>query len=297
MYKTQQSLSLHHRTDHTQEMSFDVVSLFTKVPTNFRQSSVSVTHWGSIATRVVGIIAWWGCLFPEVPPQCRIPSIQRRGVPVGLWYGNGLPCLCLCGQSGYGRVLNTCASAPAFWKCYMDNTFTVIPRGKVQQFHDHLNSIEPTIKFTIGMEQEGSLTFLDTRVTSNSDTSLTTTVFRKKTHSDQYLVFDSHHPLAHKVAVARTLHTRGDQICESAPDTDVEKRGITRALSSSGYPTALVEKNWHLTPHSTPPLELTTPKAVVISPYVQHLSESIQRIISPLKIRTCFRLPGLWDRH
>ena len=187
------------------------------------------------------------------------------------------------------RALNTCASPPAFWKCYVDDTFTVLPKGQVQQFHAHLNSIEPTIKFTVEMEQEGSLPFLDTRVIRNSDGSLTTTVFRKKTHSDRYLDFDSHHPLAHKVAVARTLLTRADRICASAPDRDVEKRRVMVALSSNGYPTALVKKNWHPTPHSTPPPELDTPKAVVVIPYVKHLSESIRRILSPLMIRTCFR--------
>ena len=187
------------------------------------------------------------------------------------------------------RALNTCASPPAFWKRYVDDTFTVLPKGQVQQFHAHLNSIEPTIKFTVEMEQEGSLPFLDTRVIRNSDGSLTTTVFRKKTHSDWYLVFDSHHPLAHKVAVTRTLLTQADWICARVPDTDVEKRRITVALSSNGYPTTLVKKSWHPTPHSTPPLELDTPKAVVVIPYVKHLSESIRRILSPLKICTCFR--------
>ena len=70
--------------------------------------------------------------------------------------------------------------------------------------------------------------------------SLTTTVFKKKTHSDWYLDFTSHHPLGHKVAVAQTLLTQADQICASIPDRDVKKRQITGALSSSGYPTAQV---------------------------------------------------------
>ena len=102
-------------------------------------------------------------------------------------------------------------------------------------------------------------------------------------------VMKGQHPLAHKVPVARTLLTRADRICASVPDRDVEKRRITVALSSNGYPTALVQKSWHLTPHSTPPSELDTLKAVVVIPYVKHLSESIRRILSPLKIRTCFR--------
>ena len=100
------------------------------------------------------------------------------------------------------RALNTHA-------CYLDGTFTVLPRGQVQQFHDHFNSLEPTIKFTIEMEQEGSLPFLDTRVTRNSDGSLTTTVFTQKTHLDWYLDFDSHHPQAYNVAVAQTLPHSG----------------------------------------------------------------------------------------
>ena len=70
----------------------------------------------------------------------------------------------------------------------------------------------------------------------NTDGSLTTLVFRKKTHTDRYLDFDSHHPLAHKVAVAHTLLTRADRICMSVPDRDAEKRHITQALNSNGYP-------------------------------------------------------------
>ena len=97
------------------------------------------------------------------------------------------------------RALTTYASPPPFWKCY--EIFMVLHTGQIQKFHDHLNSIEPTIKLTTELEQEGSLPFLNTIVIRHSDGSLTTTVFRKKTHSDRYLDFDSHHPLAHKVAV------------------------------------------------------------------------------------------------
>ena len=117
------------------------------------------------------------------------------------------------------------------------------------------------------------------------------------TNLSGYLDFDSHYPLAHKVAVARTLLTRADWICASVPDMDVEKRRITGALSSNGYPTALVKKTWHPTLHSTPPLELDTPKVVGVIPYVKHLSESIRRILSPLKIRTCFRPHRTLTQH
>ena len=95
----------------------------------------------------------------------------------------------------------------------MDDTLPALPQDKVQNFHQHLNTIETTIQFTVKMESESTLPFLDTRITHHHDGSLSTMVFRKSTHTDKYLEFQSHHPLAHKVAVARTLFDRTKKIC------------------------------------------------------------------------------------
>ena len=62
------------------------------------------------------------------------------------------------------RALTTYTSPLPFWTCYVDVTFTVLPTGQIQQFHEHLNSIELTINFTIELKQEGSVPFLDTTV-------------------------------------------------------------------------------------------------------------------------------------
>ena len=99
---------------------------------------------------------------------------------------------------------------------YIDDTFTALPEEQVDWFLDHLNMVEPSIKFTMEKESNGSLSFLDTLVTHHDDGSLSTSVYRKKTHTDRYLDFTSHHPLAHKVAVARTLMTRANRICTFA---------------------------------------------------------------------------------
>ena len=110
-----------------------------------------------------------------------------------------------------------------FWKRYVDDTLTALPQDKVQHFHQHLNSIETTIQFTVEMESESTLPFLDTRITHHPNGSLLTTVLRKSTHTDKYLDFQSHHPLAHKVAVARTLFDRTKKICSDFPDLEKEK--------------------------------------------------------------------------
>ena len=85
-------------------------------------------------------------------------------------------------------------------------------------FHRHLNSIEPSIQFTIEREHDRRLPFLDTEVIHHSDGTLSTKVYWKKMHTDKYLHFTSHHPIAHKLAVMRTLLSRAEKVCTSEDD-------------------------------------------------------------------------------
>ena len=61
------------------------------------------------------------------------------------------------------------------------------------------------VQFTVEKEENGYLPFLDSLLTRESDGSISTSVYRKKTHTGQYLQFSSHHPLAHKKSVITTL--------------------------------------------------------------------------------------------
>ncbi len=71
---------------------------------------------------------------------------------------------------------------------------------------------------------------------------IVTKVFRKKTHTDQYLPFCSHHPTEHKFAVARTLFDRAEVICSKTDDKLEEDRHITSALMSNGYPHCFIQR-------------------------------------------------------
>ena len=52
--------------------------------------------------------------------------------------------------------------------------------------------------------------FLDLNVSRGVQGNLETNVYRKPTHTDKYLAFDSHHPICHKKSVAKNLHRRAD---------------------------------------------------------------------------------------
>ena len=83
------------------------------------------------------------------------------------------------------RALTTFHSPPRFWRRYVDDTFTALPRDLVQQFLSCLNSTEPCIQFTVKKETEvRKLPFLDVCLQREDDGSITTSVFRKATHKN-----------------------------------------------------------------------------------------------------------------
>ena len=88
---------------------------------------------------------------------------------------------------------------------YADDTFVIQKEGHKQNFIEHVNSVDPVIKFTVeDNKEECAIPFLDTIVNLEADGGLSITVYRKPTHTDQYLQWDSHHHLSAKYSVIHT---------------------------------------------------------------------------------------------
>ena len=95
---------------------------------------------------------------------------------------------------------STLAQPPRHWYSFGDGTFFIQQKSHKQLFQDHINSIDPAIKFTVeGNQENGSIPFLDTLVKPEADNSISISVYRKPTHTDQDLQWDSHHNLAAKL--------------------------------------------------------------------------------------------------
>ena len=56
--------------------------------------------------------------------------------------------------------------------------------NEVNRFFDHLNSVDPNINFTMELEQDDNLAFLDVLVMRTQDGKLATKVHRKPTHTN-----------------------------------------------------------------------------------------------------------------
>ena len=78
-------------------------------------------------------------------------------------------------------------------------------------------------------EDQGRIPFLNTLIVRKSDGSVKLLVYRKKTHTDQYLDFNSQHPLHQKLRVVRTLMDRKDNIVTEQNDIEEEDKRIRKA--------------------------------------------------------------------
>ncbi len=95
------------------------------------------------------------------------------------------------------------------------------------------NTIDTTgsIQFTYEEEVNGAMPFLDTLMKNEQDGSITFTVYRKPTHTDQYLHFKSHHPLHQKLGVVRPLLDR----CKTVVTKDEDKIAEVQHIEKSTW--------------------------------------------------------------
>ncbi|KAI8518005.1 hypothetical protein Bbelb_040220 [Branchiostoma belcheri] len=117
------------------------------------------------------------------------------------------------------------------------------------------------------------------------DRSLQIRIYRKPTHTDQYV--DSNHPLDHKLGVVRTLFHRTNTIVSDPQDLETEN--LTQALKTCGYPQWAINKATCPKPPNTKPSAGTKSKGLVVLPYINDLSEALRRIFNSHGIATCFK--------
>ena len=93
----------------------------------------------------------------------------------------------------------------------------------------------------------GSISFLDLLITPETDGTLTTKVYRKPTHTDQYLQWDSNHNLASKYSVINTFTHRAKTLCSTPDSTKQELEHLEKALMGCKCPRWAIQKVLHKT--------------------------------------------------
>ena len=142
--------------------------------------------------------------------------------------------------------------------------------------------------------------FANTIVTINDDGSLNTKVYRKPTHTDLYLQWDSHHAIAAKYSMINTLHHRAKAVCSNKQLLKEKEDHLQKVLTENKYPMWVLNrvklktkatqaqdqcKKNNTSAKDTP----GNKKSYMVLPYVKGLSESMKNVGKKHGIQKCFR--------
>ena len=82
------------------------------------------------------------------------------------------------------QAITKSSYGPRIWERYVDDTFTILDPENLDDFLQHLNNQQPSIRLTMETEKDKKLAFLDTAVLREPDGRLTISVYRKPTYTD-----------------------------------------------------------------------------------------------------------------
>ena len=147
-------------------------------------------------------------------------------------------------------------------------------------------------------ESNGELAFLDTLLKRNNG-EISVLVYRKPTHTDQYLHYSSHHQTSCKESVVSSLFNRAYSIITNKDDLHKENARIKQVLKENGYQESIINKifkritNNHSLPQSQRLTQATDIQEEEIRmsinlPYVEVNTEKLQPIFRSQKIRSNF---------
>ncbi|XP_046435958.1 uncharacterized protein LOC124187815 [Neodiprion fabricii] len=126
-------------------------------------------------------------------------------------------------------------------KSYVDDLFAVVPKDKVDSILDVFNSVDKDIQFTLEVENNGKLPFLDILIERSEDGDLITSWFKKPYSSRRILNFNSNHSLSQKLGVVKGFLNRAMRLSH-VNKTKESIRMVRRLLSSNNYPNKVISK-------------------------------------------------------
>ena len=240
----------HHFIQHIKEIklepgevmtSYDVKTLFTSVPVDpsinivkQNYNRIHFSHKGPACPYHKQSLSW--SFASKTHTSSSKVSIMNRSM-VLQW----IPSLVLSLPTCLWKSLRSRSLALPhthhLWLRFVDNTLVIQQAKHSQQLLQHINSQDPHIQFSVEEpNQERTLPFLASLVSSGPNNTLATTVYRKPTHTNQYLHWDSNHFTTAKNSVFNTLAFRDKVVCTRQQALPKEMKHIGNALQACNFP-------------------------------------------------------------
>lgn len=191
---------------------------------------------------------------------------------------------------------NYSLSEVVFYRRYVDDTFCLFNNEKdAVLFFDYLNTRHPSIRFTMEKEINEKLSFLDILI-DNSNPSIITSVYRKKTFTGLLTNYFSFTPMMYKLGLIRTLVDRVYKINNSWVGFHKDVQKLIFLLRKNCFPSSVIDriisrhlaKSYNPSPTHNATLNSGNPSSHYFKlPYVGRFSDIAQTKLRHLLKRYC----------
>ncbi|CAF2144860.1 unnamed protein product [Rotaria magnacalcarata] len=238
-------------------VSFDVTSLFTKVPLSYTINLILDKMYGPehYCPKFIKVKSDWcsKCLnrhdmktLLDIATSDTHFSFnnlhyqQHNGVAMGSPLAPVLADIFMIHLEN--KLMDKLKKAGVLWyKRYVDDTFVIIrKKAKINNIKKILNSLHKDIQFTSVQEQNNELSFLDVLVRRNNKR-FETSVYRKPTYTNLLLKWSSFVPKSYKISAISCMVYRAIHISSSFTIMHKEFEFIRDITKLNGYPKYFVE--------------------------------------------------------
>ena len=285
-------------SDHMM-VSFDVKALYTSIPPKFALETLENflnKHVSSIKTTLSkediidltkicldsNIFSWKNNIYKQI-----------HGTPMGSSISVVLAEICM--QAIEDVIFEKVGNLISIWMRYVDDVFAIIPIDKKDFIFNTINNINDSINFTIEEEQNNKISFLDLSIVRKHNGNLTFNVYRKPTHTDRYLDFNSNNVTSQKRNVVNSLYNRAKSLCSDENKTE-EFEYLRNVLKFNNYPAKFIKDTMN---HNDQKVTLQDHNntSYFSAPYVKGASERLNRIFKKYDIQFGFKSRNTIKSH
>lgn len=132
---------------------------------------------------------------------------------------------------------------PFFYK-FVDDLICAIPADKKTFVLDTFNGFNANLRFTMEIESDNSLPFLDTRVIRDGDNKIILDWYQKPSASGRFINFHSQHTYSQKLNTVKELKNR---VCYISDESLIKKnlRKLFEIFHNNGYPKHILNRLIH----------------------------------------------------
>ncbi|CAM4849385.1 unnamed protein product [Rotaria magnacalcarata] len=228
--------------------SFDVDALYTNVPV---KEAIDIVVESMEKSKTIKNTPFNKKQFKKLLELavCNVPFrfmneyyIQCDGVAMGSPLG---PILADMFMSKLENKLNKFSkNKPQVWLRYVDDILCIFDnKQNIDNVLESINKWHKNISFTREKEIDNTIHFLDVLIIRNINTNkYDTTIYKKPTNTNLYLLYESNQPRKYKLGLIRTQTIRILLLCSSDRYSNQELIDLEKTLGENGYPKHIIRR-------------------------------------------------------